>query len=139
LRENHVLAGQFAVDRSSWHINVRTASLATMNVGRLGTSLLAVVLMLGMIVHAVGGTDIVVQSAPATVSHVSMPGGCNGCGSAEHGTSAACDVLCSGVMAVPTSVTAVETGASIFSLSIASLAGRRGPPDPYPPRPIEMS
>ena len=36
-------------------------------------------LMLGIIVHAVCGTDIIVQSARATVSDVSMPGGCNGC------------------------------------------------------------
>ena len=108
-------------------------------VGRLSVLLLVLALMLGMTAHAAGGRDIVVPRDAATVSYVSMPDGCNGCGSTVHEASAACAVFCSGVLPVPASFTAVEAGVSIFFLSTSPLAGRRGPPDPYPPRPFIMS
>ena len=113
--------------------------MMTSKVGRLSALPLALALTLGMMVHAVGLTNTIVQTAPATVSDVSVPGGCNGCGSIDHGMSAACVALCNGMMVVPIFVAAVKTGVSILPASVSSLAGRRDAPDPYPPRSIILS
>jgi hypothetical protein len=108
-----------------------------MSVGRLNTLLLILALVLGLMVHAVGGATA--QSAPATVTDVAVPDGCKGCGNIGHGTSAVCATLCNGAPVVPSSIATVEIGVSMLPAIVASLAGRHGPPDPYPPRSIELS
>ncbi|USJ28533.1 hypothetical protein [Ensifer adhaerens] len=111
---------------------------------KLVAMFLAVFVTVGMSLSAVQATDMSVKMAMTTDMSGSTHDGCPGCpnGGGDHGMKA---MMCSVVCAVPV-VAVLPQGTSMpavpqpifFTARDSLLHGTRAPPDPYPPRTIDI-
>ncbi len=101
--------------------------------------ILSVALITGLVPHSAHAGDVGMNSSAAIGSDMPMPGGCgpDGKGIAP----GLCAAYCSTIVAVMTP-SAVFYAAAIALVSWPPelpLVGRGEPPDPYPPRPVDLS
>lgn len=111
---------------------------------KLVVMFLAVFVTVGMSLSAVQATDMSVKMAMTTDMSGSTHDGCPGCpnGGGDHGMKA---TMCSVVCAVPV-VAVLPQGTSMpaaqqpifFTARDSLLHGTQAPPDPYPPRTIDI-
>jgi hypothetical protein len=110
---------------------------------RLTAVILALALAAGLVTHNGGNRDFVVKPATAAAAaDMPMNGNCDGCGGDdEKGMQTACAAYCGVVFALPATAGLLDVIViDVLSPSAGQDAtGYIGPPDPYPPRPIDMS
>lgn len=104
--------------------------------------MLVLTLVVGSALQSVQASDMAVTMSTAAASGMTMPDGCSGCRGDSDGTPMVCFAICNGsfsavLSSVVTLAAAVE-GAPVARLS-NRMKGRHGPPDPYPPRPSNLS
>jgi hypothetical protein len=105
---------------------------------------MALILAMGLVAHGAGMPDMALTSAEAVASDVPMSGTgkCNGCAGDEKGlVTAACAAFCNTVLpsASPFASVDVISAGRLGPTSEPIGAGRTTPPDPYPPRPADLS
>lgn len=109
---------------------------------RLIGLVLALTLVVGGALQSVQASDMAVKMSTAAASDMTMPGGCSGCGGDNDGKPMACFAICNaGFSAIlSSSVTFVATDRNTpVATSPSRITGLHGPPDPYPPRPTNLS
>jgi len=102
---------------------------------------LALALVAGLATYDAHASSMNRQMVTATACDMSMPGGCNGCGDDRGMPSGACFTFCGGVIALlPSGVTeTIATSVTPPPGPVASMSGRAGSPDPYPPKSSVLS
>lgn len=105
-------------------------------VRRLSVLVLALALIITGAVKGVQASDMAVKMSAASTGDMPMPG-CGGCSGDDQGMPMACFTVCgSSVIAILPTVPAIVAVVLVSpsAPSLAFIAGRHGPPDPYPPR-----
>jgi hypothetical protein len=106
---------------------------------------LSVVLATGGMAHVAHaanmGAKAVSVMSTGMPADTSMPGECDGCGDQKGMAAAICFAYCSTFVALPLATAEFHSvAASILPRSAdVTLSGRADPPDPYPPRPADLT
>ena len=109
---------------------------------RISVLVLALALVVGLGAHGMAGPDMGLKSdMAAAASDMPMSGKCDGCGGDQKSMPAACAAYCNSVVAQPLVAVVFDVIAiDILCPSVGPAAiGHAAPPDPYPPRPIDLS
>ena len=109
---------------------------------RMSAVLLALALAVGLMTHGFGNPDMGLKATmAAATSDMPMSGNCDGCGDNSTDMAAACAAFCNSVVALPVATVVVDVVLiGILRPSVGLVAtGHITPPDPYPPRPADLS
>ena len=100
-------------------------------------------LSLGLVAHSFAAAEMDAKMmTAAAASEMSLWGGCDGCnGDGDGMLATGCFALCGGAAAVLPSFAPIKAAnlEPAAPTAARSNLGRRGPPDPYPPRPSVLS
>jgi hypothetical protein len=110
---------------------------------RVTNLLLVVALAAGLVSHGVQAADMAAKMSMAAASAMPMSGKCDGCSGDGKGcmSSGTCSLICATVFALPVAGAVIELFPLVSeeSAAISARAGWNSPPDPYPPRPTNLS
>lgn len=107
---------------------------------RLCAVVLVVAFGLGAALHGLLAADMAAQMTAMAMSDDGQASGCGACGGNDGMAPSDCSQMCVSFVAVvpPDASAGVPLPAVIPRDRTASVAGRTGPPEPYPPRSFAM-
>jgi len=109
---------------------------------RISALVLALALAVGLVAHGMRSPDVSLKLVMAAAAgDMPMSGKCDGCGDDQKGMTAACAAYCSSMVALPVATVLLDVIAiDVLHPSAGPPAtGHDAPPEPYPPRPADLS
>lgn len=103
---------------------------------------LALTMVVAGAAQAVQASDMAVKMSVGTsTSDMPMTGGCSRCSGDDDGMPMACFAICGSTMTAILPSAPFVASVALVSPTVpfvTTVAGRHGPPDPYPPRPTSL-